>query len=829
MPYSATDPRSFGYRGVFSVAAGGNSGSTYTIHNPALAKNVMAVGGSGHTCQEFEWTELQRNILTSTDPEYEYKGPYTNLLPCSGNSRNFDANSIWDASSSGSTSYARIKPDVVAPAQLVTGNIESYVRPDRLNPFAPPPYLNAAYGTDDPGIGGYQPLSDRPFLWAYSSGTSYATPAVAGAAAVSAAYLRRALGVVEPSPALLRAYIMNHTKMLTGAETDEPGSSTAFDNIPSRRQGWGRPRMDMMLDEEANNPAARYVLDQRVALTQGASWSVTGTVPDPTKPLRVTLAWTDPPADIGDGGPIVNNLDLLVETDGELMAEGICLGPLSLSGVPAWYVGNRFDETSDTLASGYSIPTAEGDTVCTRDTANNVEAIVVPGDGVGMDGAVTIRVEAVTVALDGFKYGGILRGVRRQDFALVAYNFIPDTPKWEEMEGVEVKGAATEDPCGADDITAWSLPNFWGWKINATAGMTYTPAITNGTSIAACETVVTLAPSRGATGGEEGRWSTPYLSEPVGDRTFRDMEGTWHHAPARIYRADMAMAYEGEGTENEIELAFGTTTAVGPGLSRYLFPSLAPKPANDPGDSTRVWFIPKALVGPELPEVPGYSMAMRHGDGYAELRLYGSEIESLAREEFPVTGVLLNEGVAAPETREVAPLTATGLAAFDPDEWCLDDPCGGFCATPMAAGAAGGLLWRVSGTTSSVDRYSASYYAPFTLESGKLYVLDVWIRAEAQEHALPKLDLRLETFENCGGPWDDQIEAVTTFELATESEGGLDVGGLSRVYSHAFEVQRTEMSSFMLRLDLHDDGDPARRFDGDYIIERVILRELAIP
>jgi hypothetical protein len=72
-------------------------------------------------------------------------------------------------------------------------------------------------------------------------------------------------------------------------------------------------------------------------------------------------------------------------------------------------------------------------------------------------------------------------------------------------------------------------------------------------------------------------------------------------------------------------------------------------------------------------------------------------------------------------------------------------------------------------------------------------------------------------------------EAIATFELKPESEGGLEPGGPSRVYSHAFEVQREKQGFFYLRLDLHDDGDAARTFDGDFLIERVILREFPIP
>jgi hypothetical protein len=177
LAFDPDDPDTEGLRGVSFWAAHGNSDQTTTTLSPAIAKNVAAVSGTGGGCHEFPFTKHQNQI-----PPYPYEGELTGLdcTPHPTGNRDFDANSLWTNSVRGNPGYERAKPDVVAPAQLVTGNVESYSRPgdSNLGTFT---YGRLALMSSPP-----EPVSPAPFLYAFASGTSYATPAVAGAATLSA-------------------------------------------------------------------------------------------------------------------------------------------------------------------------------------------------------------------------------------------------------------------------------------------------------------------------------------------------------------------------------------------------------------------------------------------------------------------------------------------------------------------------------------------------------------------------------------------------------------------------------------------------------------------
>jgi hypothetical protein len=130
---------------------------------------------------------------------------------------------------------------------------------------------------------------------------------------------------------------------------------------------------------------ARTIVDQDQMLSNtGQVFTLHGRVGDPTKPFRVTLAWTDAPGTPA-ASPVVNDLDLQVDIGGKT------------------YLGNS--------ASGaFSI---EGGTA---DHFNNLEAVWAPA---GASGDFTIRVVAANLTGDGVPGNSNLTD---QDFALVVYN-----------------------------------------------------------------------------------------------------------------------------------------------------------------------------------------------------------------------------------------------------------------------------------------------------------------------------------------------------------------------------------------------------------------------
>ena len=132
----------------------------------------------------------------------------------------------------------------------------------------------------------------------------------------------------------------------------------------------------------------REYLDQAAATTldaNGQSVLRSYQVADTAKPVRVTLAWTDPPPATVTGNAFVNDLDLEVSVGGRI------------------YRGNW-------LAGGLSVPGGQAD------FRNNVENVVLPAS---TGGRMSVKVIAKTLGGDGVPGNG---KPLDQDFALVVSN-----------------------------------------------------------------------------------------------------------------------------------------------------------------------------------------------------------------------------------------------------------------------------------------------------------------------------------------------------------------------------------------------------------------------
>jgi hypothetical protein len=324
------DPAAFGNQEMAHVFAAGNEGSaSTTIRSPGTAKNVITVGAS-------------ENVRPTGTDGCGYPNAAANNLQ-----------DLATFSSRGPTADGRIKPDVVAPGTHVQGAVSQ------------DPEYNAS------GVcNAYWPVGQDLYTW--STGTSHAAPAVAGALSLIYARLTRDMGGVPPSPAMLKASLLNGSRYLTG--------EGAGGSLPSNNQGWGLANLGMVFDS-----VPRMAVDQSVLLGQtGQVYERAGLIADPSRPFRVTLAWTDAP-----GTPAaaawVNDLNLEVTVGGQT------------------YKGNVF-------AGSASIPGGA------TDSRNNVESVFLPA---GTAGPFTVRVVAYTLAGDGVP--GNQDG-SDQDFALVLYN-----------------------------------------------------------------------------------------------------------------------------------------------------------------------------------------------------------------------------------------------------------------------------------------------------------------------------------------------------------------------------------------------------------------------
>lgn len=163
---------------VFSAGNSGTSGLT----RPKVAKNVIAVANS----------ENLRTELSTT------------------------ANNIDDIESSSSRGPAidgRIKPDITAPGTAITGGRSG---------------TTSLFGNIDT-------------FHRWSTGTSHAAPQVAGAAALFTQFWKNLNGGLNPSPALVKAAILNTGQEMTGVGTNPS-------TIPNGNEGWGRINMKFMLN-----------------------------------------------------------------------------------------------------------------------------------------------------------------------------------------------------------------------------------------------------------------------------------------------------------------------------------------------------------------------------------------------------------------------------------------------------------------------------------------------------------------------------------------------------------------------------------------------------
>ena len=200
-------------------AAGNDGGSDSSISNPHESKNDIVVG----------------NSLTAR-PGTGFPGD--------------DIRGIKDSSGRGPAADGRILPTVVAPGTDVSS---AFAVDNSLTPPIP------GTGTPDPANPGS--LIDQ---YTFMSGTSQATPAVAGACALLIQWWRQHHNGKNPSPAMLKALLVNGAEDLAGGENWRVLNRTTVDKAT-----WSLQSGSIFRRQLAYTPDA--VLESGVLLTKVAS------------------------------------------------------------------------------------------------------------------------------------------------------------------------------------------------------------------------------------------------------------------------------------------------------------------------------------------------------------------------------------------------------------------------------------------------------------------------------------------------------------------------------------------------------------------------------
>lgn len=224
-----------------------------------------------------------------------------------------------------------------------------------------------------PGCGINAPLKKSKCLCTdFGCATSWAAPVMSGAAALVRQYylegfypegIRNQAKPHSPSAALIKATLLNSTVPMENVK-----------DYPNVRTGWGLIQLNNTLFL-AGAKRRIFMVDVRNAsgLSKDKSHVHRIEVKDRSAPLKITLVWTDPAAELSAGKALVNDLDLVVTSPGGTT-----------------YRGNNFFEGFSQVQPNPLVP-----------DPNNVEMVIVAAPD---PGTWTARVEgsAVNVGLQGY-------------------------------------------------------------------------------------------------------------------------------------------------------------------------------------------------------------------------------------------------------------------------------------------------------------------------------------------------------------------------------------------------------------------------------------------
>ncbi|WP_413574854.1 S8 family serine peptidase [Bdellovibrio sp. HCB290] len=248
-----------------------------SIGTPGTAKNVLTVGASKNKTKT-GGIQVPVSKLRAAAEVWSAEPIFSSML-----SDREDGIAMF--SSRGPTLDGRVKPEIVAPGTNILSN-RSHIKD------ASP--LWGAYNDD----------------YAWSGGTSMATPLTAGAVAVARQMLTEKWGVQNPSAAVMKAMIMHSADDMYPGQFGEVGAARGQELLtrrPNSDEGYGRVNMDNMVQMMKNT----FVVDDRDGLATNQQEAYAFKLSAPGK-LYANLVWTDAAGSANAAKALVNDLDLVL-------------------------------------------------------------------------------------------------------------------------------------------------------------------------------------------------------------------------------------------------------------------------------------------------------------------------------------------------------------------------------------------------------------------------------------------------------------------------------------------------------------------------------------
>ena len=376
------------------VFAAGNSGSVDssvigTVGSPATCKNCLSVGssniglaGAAHNWQYTSTLDMCKR--SDRDGKFSLPSPCCSAGEDAGSACSLLALSCcpWDPqtvccfneaaatanasasgkpmmshrtlsyfSSVGPTRDGRLKPDVVAPGNMIASSNSRANFGNSASVHCNPPPAASSTNVD---------WSARAVQ--LMSGTSMATPAIAAVAAIVRQWFQEgwypsgspnANATINPSAALVRAVI--------AASATSLNANAPLNTPPSAKSGWGLPSLARALYVSSAGGSSRIIVVDASSFPPGGSASVRHGVCNVVTALcsgghlQVALAWTDLPGHPSAIQQLVNDLDLLVWS---IPAQGAQTTLLYGNGAAVADSLNNLEKVSTTCSHGHNVTVA---------------------------------------------------------------------------------------------------------------------------------------------------------------------------------------------------------------------------------------------------------------------------------------------------------------------------------------------------------------------------------------------------------------------------------------------------------------------------------------